>query len=63
MNKELNEMEEITKEQFEAYVDVQMSGVTNMFNVKLVGELSGLEKEQIMTIMTHYGELKDKYDE
>ena len=33
-------MTEITKEQFEAYVDVQMSGVTNMFNVKLVGELS-----------------------
>ena len=56
-------MNEITKEQFEAYVDVQMSGVTNMFNVKLVGELSGLEKEQIMTIMTNYGELKDKYDE
>ena len=40
-----------------------MSGVTNMFNVKLVGELSGLDKEQIMTIMTSYGELKDKYDE
>ena len=63
MNKKLNEMEKITKEQFEAYVDVQMSGVTNMFNVKLVGELSGLEKEQIMKIMTSYGELKDKYDE
>ena len=38
-------MTEITKEQFEAYVDVQMSGVTNMFDVKTVGELSGLEKE------------------
>ena len=59
----LNKMEKITKEQFEAYVDVQESGVTNMFDVKLVGELSGLEKEQIMTIMTSYSELKDKYDE
>ena len=59
----LNEMEKITKEQFEAYVDVQMSGVTNMFDVKLVGELSGLEKEQIMKIMVDYGTLKDKYDE
>jgi len=59
----LNEMEKITKEQFEAYVDVQMSGITNMFDVRTVGELSGLEKEQIMTIMTYYGELKDKYDE
>ena len=56
-------MEKITQEQFEAYVDVQMSGVTNMFDVKTVGELSGLEKEQIMAIMTNYGQLKEKYDE
>ena len=58
-----NKMTEITQEQFEAYVDVQESGITNMFDVKTVGQLSGLEKEQIMTIMTNYGELKDKYDE
>ena len=56
-------MTEITQEQFKAYVDVQKSGVTNMFDVKTVGELSGLEKEEIMTIMQSYGELKDKYDE
>ena len=55
-------MTEITKEQFEAYVDVQESGVTNMFDVRTVGQLSGLEKEQIMTIMQSYGELKDKYE-
>ena len=63
MNKKLNEMEKITKENFEAYVNVQESGITNMFDVKMVQSLSGLEKEQIMTIMQHYGELKDKYDE
>ena len=62
-DKNNNKMAEITKEQFEAYVDVQESGITNMFDVKTVGQLSGLEKEQIMTIMTSYGELKDKYDE
>ena len=56
-------MTEITKEQFEAYVDVQMSGVTNMFDFKTVGDLSGLEKEKIMEIMKNYGTLKDKYDE
>ena len=56
-------MEKITQEQFEAYVDVQESGVTNMFDVKTVGMLSGLEKEQIMTIMANYGQLKEKYDE
>ena len=54
-------MEKITKEDFEAYVDVQESGVTNMFDVKTVGELSGLEKEDIMTIMKNYGELMEKY--
>ena len=63
MNKKLNEMEKITKEDFKAYVNVQESGVTNMFDVQMVSGLSGLEKEQIMTIMQHYGELKDKYDE
>jgi len=63
MNKKLNEMEKITQEQFEAYVDVQVSGVTNMFDIKTVGRLSGLEKEEIMTIMKNYSELKDKYDE
>ena len=56
-------MEKITKEQFKAYVNVQMSGVTNMFDVKTVGQLSGLNKVEIMTIMTNYGELKDKYNE
>ena len=55
-------MTEISREQFEAYVDVQESGVTNMFDVKTVGQLSGLEKEEIMTIMKSYGELKEKYD-
>ena len=59
----LSKMEKITKKDFEAYVDVQESGITNMFDVRMVQSLSGLEKEQIMTIMQHYGELKDKYDE
>ena len=56
-------MTEITREQFDSYEDVRESGVTNMFDVKTVGELSGLEKEEIMTIMKSYGELKEKYDE
>ena len=56
-------MTEITQEQFEAYVDVQESGVTNMFDVRTVSQLSGLEKEEIMTIMKSYSELKEKYDD
>ena len=62
-NNKLNKMEKITKQQFEAYVDVQESGVTNMFDVRTVQSLSGLNKEEIMEIMKNYGELKDKYDE
>ena len=53
----------ITQDQFDAYEDVRESGVTNMFAVAQVEALSGLAREQIMTIMTSYGELKDKYDE
>ena len=56
-------MTEISREQFEAYVDVQESGVTNMFDVKTVGELSGLDREEIMTIMKGYSELKEKYND
>jgi len=56
-------MEEITKKQFNRYEGVRLSGATNMFDVRNVTALSGLNKEQIMTIMKSYGELKDKYDE
>ena len=55
-------MENITKDQFEAYVDVQMSGVTNMMDVRTVSELSGLERQEIITIMRNYNELQDKYE-
>lgn len=52
---------EITKEQFERYVEVQMSGRTNMFMISTVMELSGLSKEQCLEIMQRYGELKEKW--
>ena len=52
---------EITKDQFEAYVRVQMSGVTNMFDVRNVTALTGLDKKQIMEIMSNYSELVEKY--
>ena len=56
-------MESITKEKFEAYVDVQESGVTNMFDVRTVGMLSGLDREEVMAIMQNYSNLKEKYNE
>ena len=54
-------MSNITQEDFEAYVDVQESGVTNMFNVSVVSDYSGLRKDQIIEIMTNYSELQEKY--
>ena len=54
---------EITKKQFKAYVRVQMSGVTNMFDVRNVKAMSGLNKEQIISIMENYNELDKKYND
>jgi hypothetical protein len=51
----------ITKDQFLAYESVRQSGVTNMFNAKLVSELSGLTKEEVLEIMKNYGSLSKKY--
>lgn len=52
---------EITKEQFMAYEDVRVSGVTNMWAVDYVSELSGLDEDTIMIIMKNYGALAKKY--
>jgi len=52
---------EITKAQFERYLGVQNSGVTNMFDLRNVIALTGLSKEQIMYIMQSYSELNKKY--
>jgi hypothetical protein len=50
-----------TKEQFAAYIRVQISGVTNMFDVNTVKALSGLNREQILDIMEHYAEYCKQY--
>ena len=56
-------MVKITKKQFNRYEGVRLSGATNMFDVRNVKALSGLNQEQIMAIMANYGQLKEKYDE
>ena len=55
--------DEITKEEFEAYEAVRSSGVTNMFAVNVVSELSGLSRDRVMKIMREYQLLMDKYPE
>lgn len=51
----------ITKEKFETYENVRKSGVTNMFDVKTVEIISGLDREEILNIMENYSEYIVKY--
>lgn len=51
----------ITPEEFGAYEGVRHSGVTNMFNIKVVEQISGLSQEKILEIMKNYEQLRKKY--
>jgi len=51
----------VTQDEFNAYEDVRESGVTNMFNVSVVSDYSGLSREKIIEIMTNYKILYNKY--
>ena len=55
----------ITKEKFEAFVEVQRSGVTNMFDIKAVSELSDdlLSTDEVKEIMNQYDSLMEQYPE
>ena len=50
-----------TKEEFAAYEDIRVSGVTNMFMATTVSELSGLDKETIFDIMKNYDKYKEEF--
>ena len=47
---------------FMKYEDVRESGVTNMFDLRNVMALTGLNKEEIMYIMKNYEKLYKKYN-
>tara|TARA_B100002019_G_C20862705_1_gene400110 strand:+ start:89 stop:256 length:168 start_codon:yes stop_codon:yes gene_type:complete len=51
----------ITQEEFDAYEEVRQSGVTNMFNVSVVSDYSGLSRDKIITIISNYNTLAQKY--
>lgn len=51
----------ITKSEYEAYEAVRQSGVTNMFAVNVVSDLTGLDIDTIKAIMNQYTELREKY--
>ena len=54
---------EITKKDFEEYEKVRKSGVTNMYMITTVCNLSGLNTLQVKEIMKNYGDLNKKYPE
>ena len=56
------EIGEITKKECEDYEEVRMSGVTNMFMVSTVSDLSGLDIEKVKFIISNYTELNKIWD-
>ena len=54
-------MGNITQEDYQAYEDVRLSGVTNMFAVSTVSDYSGLSRDKIVSIMKNYSTLREKY--
>ena len=53
---------EITATEFGRYLALQGSGLTNMFDLKVVMFHTGLPKAKVLYIMEHYTELCKKYD-
>lgn len=53
-----------TKEQFEDYVAIRDSGITNMWDIRTVCNLSctGLDTDTCLYIMTNFEELAEEYD-
>lgn len=53
-----------TKEQFQEYVSIRDSGVTNMFDVSYIEAISttGLTRLNCIYIMKNFKELADEYE-
>jgi hypothetical protein len=51
----------LLEEKLQKYEEVRLSGVTNMFDVKTVMKLSGLDREDILDIMKNYDSYMKKY--
>ena len=53
----------ITKEDFESFENVRKSGAIDVFSIKGVSELTGLERNKIFEILKFYDDLKQEYGE
>ena len=55
-------MDNINEEQFVAFEAVRESGITNMFDVRTVSAISGLDRDQITNIMTNYSKYQKDFE-
>jgi len=60
-NKMVKKKINITKAKMQRYENVRQSGVTNMFMITTVVNLTGLTKDEIIYIMKNYNTLIAKY--
>ena len=51
----------ITKEKVQTYEDIRQSGVTNMYQVQNVMQLSGLAFDECVEIMKNYDNYIEKF--
>jgi hypothetical protein len=51
----------ITKEKIQTYEDIRQSGVTNMYQVKNVMQLSGLAFDECVELMKNYDHYIEKF--
>jgi len=51
----------ITEEKFRAYEAVRKSGITNIFDLRVVCDLSGLSRVEALAIMKNYHALTEQY--
>ena len=52
----------ITEEKYRAYEAVRRSGLTNMFDVRMVCELSDLAHDEVLDIMKNYSRYKEEFE-
>jgi len=50
---------EITEEDFREYESCRESGITNMFDIKNVEMITGLNREKIIAIMKNYEKIRE----
>ena len=52
----------ITEEKYRTYEAVRRSGLTNMFDVRMVCELSDLAHDEVLDIMKNYSRYKEEFE-